>query len=115
MAEKEQKANKPAKPVTAKKPATPKAAKTKGEDVVEARTKAPAKPRKAAAPKKTLASVTSIDINRESSPAPVAPSRVSTEQIAKLAHQYWLARGCQHGHDAEDWFRAEQELRGKAS
>jgi hypothetical protein len=39
----------------------------------------------------------------------------SQEQIAALAHKYWAERGYQHGLDADDWFRAEQELRGKAS
>jgi hypothetical protein len=39
----------------------------------------------------------------------------SPEQIAALAHKYWAERGYQHGQDADDWFRAEQELRSKAS
>ncbi|MGP8254030.1 MAG: DUF2934 domain-containing protein [Terracidiphilus sp.] len=39
----------------------------------------------------------------------------SQEQIAALAHRYWAERGYQHGQDADDWFRAEQELRSKAS
>lgn len=39
----------------------------------------------------------------------------SQEEVAKLAHRFWAERGRQHGHDAEDWFRAEQELLGKAS
>jgi len=29
--------------------------------------------------------------------------------------QYWAERGHQDGHHEEDWYRAEQELRGKAS
>lgn len=37
------------------------------------------------------------------------------DQIAQLAHKYWAERGHQHGHAEEDWLRAEQELRGKAS
>jgi Protein of unknown function (DUF2934) len=40
---------------------------------------------------------------------------VSHEEIAMLAHRLWTERGQQHGRDAEDWFRAEQELLGKAS
>jgi hypothetical protein len=39
----------------------------------------------------------------------------SYEQVAQLAHRFWAERGGTHGHDAEDWFRAEQELLGKAS
>ncbi len=40
---------------------------------------------------------------------------VSHEEIARLAHRYWAERGRQHGHNEEDWFRAERELLGKAS
>lgn len=40
---------------------------------------------------------------------------VTHEQIAALAHRFWNERGRQHGHDAEDWLRAEHELLGKAS
>jgi hypothetical protein len=31
--------------------------------------------------------------------------------IARRAYELYLARGCQHGHDLEDWVRAERELR----
>jgi hypothetical protein len=96
-----------------KGPATPKAAKTI--PLQDEKPKVPAKARKAAAPKKAMATVTPIDINRETASLSVSLIDVSPEQIARLAHQYWLARGCQHGHDADDWFRAEQELRSKAS
>lgn len=40
---------------------------------------------------------------------------VSQEEVAKLAHRFWAERGYQHGKHVDDWFRAEQELRGKAS
>jgi hypothetical protein len=64
--------------------------------------KAPAKPRKTAASKSAaLANVTSIT--------------VSYEEVAQLAHRFWAERGHQHGHHEEDWFRAEQEIRQKAS
>ena len=35
------------------------------------------------------------------------------EEIARLAHSYWVARGCPDGSPEEDWFRAENELRGR--
>ncbi len=32
------------------------------------------------------------------------------EEIARLAHSYWEARGCVGGSAEEDWFRAEREF-----
>ena len=34
------------------------------------------------------------------------------EEIAKLAHSYWEARGYKGGSAEEDWFRAVDELSG---
>lgn len=31
--------------------------------------------------------------------------------ISALAYQYYLERGGKHGHDLEDWLRAEQEIK----
>lgn len=69
--------------------------------------KAPAKPRKAAAkePAAKKATVTAIS----------AAKTPSHAEVAELAHQYWIERGRQDGHHVQDWFRAEAELRGKAS
>jgi hypothetical protein len=39
-----------------------------------------------------------------------AAKPVSHEEIAKLAHSYWVARGYAHGSAEADWLRAEQEL-----
>ena len=61
-----------------------------------------------------------------SGPKPIAAKRktsakvseikaVPYDQIATLAHRFWAERGYQHGHDAEDWLRAEQQLLGRAS
>jgi hypothetical protein len=73
------------------------------------------KPRKTAAKKKAAdapSNVTEITVTREQ----LAINReISRDQVAQLAHQLWNERGRQHGSDAEDWFRAEQLLRGKAS
>lgn len=44
-----------------------------------------------------------------------AEKPVSHEEIAQLAHRFWAERGHQHGQPEQDWYRAEQELRGKAS
>jgi hypothetical protein len=32
------------------------------------------------------------------------------EQIAARAYELYLQRGCEHGHDVEDWLNAEKEL-----
>lgn len=69
------------------------------------------KPRKAAA-KKPTASVESIDRTNGSRTNGSDPSH---DQIADLARKYWAERGYKDGHQEEDWLRAEQELRGKAS
>jgi Protein of unknown function (DUF2934) len=66
------------------------------------KTKAPAKPRKTAAKK--------VAVNGAA--AATMPSR---EEIEKLAQNYWAQRGYQDGYADQDWFRAEQELRQKAS
>ena len=34
-----------------------------------------------------------------------------SQEIALLAYAYWQDRGCQDGHDVEDWLLAEQEVR----
>jgi hypothetical protein len=47
---------------------------------------------------------------------PDAPSQTTrpetdrTRQIATLAHQLWVERGCPCGTPDEDWFRAEKQL-----
>ena len=37
---------------------------------------------------------------------------VAWEQIAHRAYERFEARGGEHGRDQEDWFHAEQELKG---
>ncbi len=37
---------------------------------------------------------------------------VSHDQVAALAYRFWMERGCVHGFDQEDWYRAEQQLFG---
>jgi hypothetical protein len=47
-------------------------------------------------------------------PAPVNPlgasAPVSDGEIARRAYDIFLARGCEHGRDLEDWLQAEREL-----
>lgn len=41
----------------------------------------------------------------------VRESAVSDADIARLAHELFLARGAEHGHDLEDWLEAERLIR----
>ena len=38
-----------------------------------------------------------------------------SEQIQRLAYQFFVERGYQHGHDAEDWLRAEAVIRKRTN
>ena len=40
---------------------------------------------------------------------------VYEEDVADRAYALWQARGGEHGHDREDWFDAERQLRGPNS
>ena len=40
-------------------------------------------------------------------------SQNQLEQVQKLAYQFFVERGYEHGHDAEDWLRAEAIIRSK--
>jgi hypothetical protein len=76
------------------------------------------KVKKAATPKKprtTASKEAAPKTNRTAKSNLTQMSNASQEEIARLAHKYWAERGHQHGHHEEDWYRAEQELLGKAS
>lgn len=79
--------------------------------------KTPAKPRKTAAKKVETKTVTvaengaSLGNTNQVNPAQAKPVNVSREEIAKLAHKFWIDGGRQHGKHEEHWYRAEQELR----
>ena len=72
--------------------------------------KAPAQPKAEAKPRKTATAKTNGSSN-----VTEMPRKVTHDQVANLAHQFWIERGRQHGHHEEDWHRAEEALRGKAS
>ena len=66
--------------------------------------KAPAKPRTTTAKAKTKAAVDEV---RADTP--------THQEIAQLAHHFWVERGWQDGFAEQDWLRAERELIGRAS
>jgi Protein of unknown function (DUF2934) len=87
--------------------------------------KAPAKPKKAVAEKvvaekpEKKAAVKKASVKTESKAAAktgiAVVKPVTHEEVSALAARFWAERGYQDGHHLEDWHRAEQELRGKAS
>ena len=87
------------------------------------KTKAPAKPRSSAAKTKAVIEEVAAPAKLQTVPAKAKPvaekatvaAAPTKEQIAQLAHRFWAERGWQHGSAEQDWLRAEQELRGKAS
>ena len=44
-------------------------------------------------------------------PPVTTQAAVTDGDIARRAYELYLARGCEHGHDVEDWVQAERELR----
>jgi hypothetical protein len=51
----------------------------------------------------------------ESPTAVVVASGVSESDIARRAFELYTERGCEDGHDVDDWLKAERELRQAAS
>ena len=65
----------------------------------------PGRRRKAEAPEKPAL--------RKSRNGSLPASTEVHERIAGRAYELFLARGCRHGDDWADWFRAEAEVLGK--
>jgi hypothetical protein len=66
-------------------------------------------------PRKTTKTTATKPRMARSKSGPIEMKAVPHEEIEKLAHRFWSERGHQHGQAEMDWFRAEQELRGRAS
>lgn len=43
-----------------------------------------------------------------------AQQQAESEQVARRAYELYERRGGEHGHDWDDWFRAEEEIRGQS-
>ena len=87
--------------------------KAKPQPKSKSKAKAPAKVSTKKTPAKAVATNGTPKTNGV--PSNLTQMKVPHDRVAQLAHQFWAERGHQHGHHEEDWFRAEQELRGKAS
>lgn len=42
---------------------------------------------------------------------PAQPATVTNSDVTRRAYELYLGRGCEHGHDVEDWLQAQRELR----
>ena len=47
-------------------------------------------------------------------PGPNGSAPVTDADIARRAYDLYMARGCEPGHDVEDWLQAERDLRDAA-
>jgi hypothetical protein len=50
--------------------------------------------------------------DRDVEAAETGGARDDRERIARRAYERFQERGGEHGHDQEDWYEAERELRG---
>jgi len=57
---------------------------------------------------------TATAANRSPKP-PAQPAAVTHADVARRAYDLYMARGCEHGHDVDDWVQAEDELRASAT
>jgi len=46
--------------------------------------------------------------------ASAQPATATNSDIARRAYDLYLGRGCEHGHDVDDWMQAERELRASS-
>ena len=53
--------------------------------------------------------------DRQATNAPAQSPIANGGDIARRAYDLDLARGCDPGHDVEDWLQAERELQGVAT
>ncbi len=48
--------------------------------------------------------------NSARTPRPSWPERATEQDIARRAYELYTSRGCEAGHDIDDWLQAEREL-----
>jgi hypothetical protein len=53
--------------------------------------------------------------DRSSKSLPNLSAQVTHSDIARRAYDLYLTRGCEHGHDVDDWLQAEHDLREAVS
>jgi DUF2934 family protein len=53
--------------------------------------------------------------DRSSKSLPDRSAQLSDSDIARCAYDLYLTRGCEPGHDVDDWLQAERDLRDAAN
>ena len=68
---------------------------------------------KSAKRKRDDAVTTALD--RSAKSLPNRSALVTHSDVARRAYDLYLARGCAHGHDVDDWLQAERTLRARST
>lgn len=56
-----------------------------------------------------------IKLNTSTYTTSSTKSQGINDEIGKLAYQFFVERGYKHGHDQEDWLRAERIVKARRS
>jgi hypothetical protein len=62
--------------------------------------------------RETSTNVIAMPATESSTPALDKATGLTDRDIARRAFEIFCERGCEHGHDLDDWLQAERELRG---
>jgi hypothetical protein len=62
--------------------------------------------------RETSTNVIAMPATESSTPALAKATGLTDRDIARRAFEIFCERGCEHGHDLDDWLQAERELRG---
>jgi hypothetical protein len=63
------------------------------------------------APRRRASKVVTMSTAESNVPAGNQSANFPEHEIAHRAFELYCERGCQHGHDIDDWLQAERELR----
>ena len=62
--------------------------------------------------RETSTNVIAMPATESSTPALDKGTGLTDRAIARRAFEIFCERGCEHGHDLDDWLQAEREVRG---
>ena len=62
--------------------------------------------------RETSTNVISMPATESSTPELDKATGLTDRDIARRAFEIFCERGCEHGHDLDDWLQAEREVRG---